>query len=87
MDSGDFWVDVVFRQRPLQRVLGRATEFVEPVAGQAARLLEAADAWVGDSVRSASSGSDGRRLLERFSSSGLNRFATVSDLEVAAMFS
>ena len=74
MDSGDFWVDVVFRQRPLQRVLGRATEFVEPVAGRAARLLEAADAWVGDGVRRASSGADGGRLLEHFPSSGLNRF-------------
>ena len=59
------------QQRPLQRVLGRVTEFVEPVAGRAARLLEAVDAWVGDSVRRASSGADGRRLLERFPS-GLN---------------
>ena len=73
-------------QRPLQRVLGRATEFVEPVAGRAARLLEAADAWVGDGVRRASSGADGRRLLEHFPSSGLNRFATVSDSQVAALF-
>jgi len=74
------------RQRPLQRVLGRATEFVEPVAGRSARLLEAADAWVGDGVRRASSGADGRRLLEHFPSSGLNRFTTVSDSHVAALF-
>ena len=63
-----------FWQQPLQRILGRATEFVEPVAGRAARLLEAADAWVGDGVRRASSGADGGRLLEHFPSSGLNRF-------------
>ena len=34
----------------MQRILGWATEFVEPVAGRAAQLLEAADAWVGDGV-------------------------------------
>ena len=54
------------RQRPLQRVLGRATEFVEPVPERLARLFEAADALVGDGVRRASSRTDGRRLLEHF---------------------
>ena len=70
-------MDFVLAAALQQRILGCAIEFVEPVAGRAARLLEAADAWVGDKVRRASSGVDGRRLLELYSRDSDN-FATLS---------
>ena len=64
-------------QRPLQRVLGRATEFVEPVAGRAVDgclklvMLGKATEFVGP-------GADGRRLLERCSHGTQDKFAIVS---------